>query len=80
MTLSAVESINDSVVDINEFWDVQYEYGDANDYEAAAGWLAFVAVMGMAIEPVIIILRILNISCINKNFLIFGIVVSSCNL
>ena len=80
VTLSAVESINDSVIDINEFWDVQYEYSDANNYEAAAGWLVFVAVMSMAIEPIIIILRFLNISFINQNFLIFGIVVSSCNV
>jgi len=77
VTLSAVESINDSVDDINEFWNVQYEYGDANDYEAAAGWLAFVAVMGMAIESAIIIVRILNVSLVNQNFLIFVIAVSS---
>ena len=52
------------------------EYEDAGDYRAAAGWMIFVAIMGVIIETVIIVIRILNISIINQNFTIFGIAVS----
>ena len=75
VTLSRIESINNNVDAINEDFDFGYEYSDSSDFEAAAGWLVFVAVIGMVIEPAIIILRILNISFVNANFLIFGIVV-----
>ena len=77
VTLSAIEDLNDNIDTLNDRFtgpDVVYE--DSDDYEAAAGWLVFVAVMGMVIEPLIIILRILKIDFINQNFLIFGIVVS----
>ena len=52
------------------------EYEDAGDYRSAAGWMIFVAIMGVIIETVIIVIRILNISFINQNFIIFGIAVS----
>ena len=77
VTLSAIEDLNDNVDTINDrSTRIQVSYDDSDNYEAAAGCLIFVAVMGMVIEPLIIILRILNISFINQNFLIFGIVVS----
>ena len=76
VTLSAIEDLNDNFEVINSRFGVDYEYRDSGDHEAAAGWLVFVAVMGMVIEPLIIILRILNISFVNQNFLIFGIGVS----
>ena len=59
-----------------ELSDNNAEYEDAGDYRAAAGWMIFVAIMGMIIETVIIVIRILNISFINQNFTIFGITVS----
>ena len=77
VTLSAIEDLNDNFDEINRRFNLQFEYEDSDDYEAAAGWLVFVAVIGMVIEPLIIILRILNIGFINQKFLIFGIVVSS---
>ena len=77
VTLSAIEDLNDNIDTYNDmFTGPDIEYEDSDDYEAAAGWLVFVAVMGMVIEPLIIILRILKIDFINQNFLIFGIVVS----
>ena len=77
VTLSAIEDLKDNIDAINERFSTRLEYEDSDDYEAAAGWLVFVAVMGMAIEPLIIIIRILNFSFINQNFLIFGIGVSN---
>ena len=78
VTLSAIEDLNDNIDAINAFFTgVEVRYNDSGDYEAAAGWLVFVAVMGMVIEPLIIILRILNISFINEHFFIFGIAVSN---
>ena len=78
VTLSAIEDLNDKIDTINDrFGSHVVEYEDSDDYEAAAGWLVFVAVMGMAIEPLIAILRMFNISFINQNFLIFGIGVSN---
>ena len=76
VTLSAIEDLNDNIDTINDRFNTQYEYDDSDDYEAAAGWLVFVAVMGMAIESTILIIRILNISVVNQNLLVFGIVVS----
>ena len=78
VTLSTIESVNGSVEELDDDFNIQFEYRDSNDYEAAAGWLVFVAVMGMAIESAIIVLRLLNISFVNTNFLIFGIVVRIC--
>ena len=81
VTLSAIESLEDNIDTINNRARQQLiHYNDSDDYEAAAGWLVFVAVMGMIIESLIIFLRILNISFINQNFLIFGIVVSNYNV
>ena len=81
VTLSAIESLEDNIDTINNRARQQLiHYNDSDDYEAAAGWLVFVAVMGMTIESLIIFLRILNISFINQNFLIFGIVVSNYNV
>ena len=79
VTLSAIEDLNDNVDTINDrSTRIQVSYDDSDNHEAAAGFIIFVAVMGMVIEPLIIILRILSISFINQNFLIilFGIVVS----
>ena len=76
--LSTIENINDSAEALNRDLNFQFEYSDSSDYEAAAGWLVFVAVIGMVVESAIIILRLLNISFVNANFLIFGIVVSIC--
>ena len=80
VTLSAIEDVNDNFDAINSRFGVDYEYRDSDNYEGAAGWLVFVAVMGMVIEPLIIIIRILNVSFINQNFLIFGIGVSNYNV
>ena len=44
-------------------------------YRSAAEWLIFVAVMGLIIQTVIIVIRILNISLINQNFILFGFIV-----
>ena len=78
VTLSAIDDVNENFEAINNlFVTTNYEYRDSDDYEAAAGWLVFVAVMGMVIEPLIIFLRILNISFVNQYFFIFGIGVSN---
>ena len=78
VTLSAIEDLNDNIDTINNRANRQLiNYDDSDDYEAAAGWLVFVAVMGMVIEPLLIIIRILNISYVNQYFLIFGIGVSN---
>ena len=78
VTLSAIEDLNDNIDTVNNRNNRQViNYDDSDDYEAAAGWLVFVAVMGMAIEPLLIIIRILNISYVNQYFLIFGIGVSN---
>ena len=77
VTLSAIEDLKDNIDAINARFRTRLEYEDSDDYEAAAGWLVFVAVMGMAIEPLMIIIRILNISFVNQYFLIFGIGVSN---
>ena len=70
---NAVGNVDDN---INEASDGRREYDNAGDYRSAAGWMIFVAIMGMIIEIVIIIIRILNITIINKNFIIFGFAVS----
>ena len=78
VTLSAIEDLTDNIDMINNRANRQViNYDDSDDYEAAAGWLVFVAVMGMVIEPLIGLIRILNISFVNQNFLIFGIGVSN---
>lgn len=56
--------------------DVGLEYEDADLYESGAGWLIFLAVMCMVIEPIIILVRFLNFSFVNQNFLIFAVIVS----
>jgi len=74
VTLSAISDVEDA---LKEYFGDDREYQDASDYESAAGWLVFVAVMGIIIESLIMFLRILNFSIINEHLLIFGIVVSS---
>ena len=80
VTLQAVEDLNANLETINNRYGVDYESDDAGAYEAAAGWLVFVAVMGMVIEILIIIIRILNIAFINQAFILFGITVSNYNV
>ena len=78
VTLSAIEDTNDAFKEADMVITFRnFKYDDSSDYEAAAGWVVFVAVMGMAIESLIIGVRILNVSFVNQNFTIFGIVVSS---
>ena len=76
VALSAIESINASYEEINRISTRDQSYENSSDYEAAAGWLVFVAVMGMFIESAILVLRLLNISFVNQNFAIFAIAVS----
>ena len=71
---SVVTGALDNIEDVDDDDDV--DVGSLGRYRSAAGWLIFVAVMGMIIETVIIIVRILNISFINQNFIIFGFIVS----
>ena len=80
VTLQAVEDLNANLETINNRYGVDYENDDAGAYEAAAGWLVFVAVMGMVIEILIIVIRILNITFINQAFILFGITVSNYNV
>lgn len=67
---------------VNDFEDYsdrdtnRFDYNEAGDYRAAAGWLIFVGVMGMVVEGAIILLRILNINIINQKFIIFGFMVN----
>ena len=74
----AANAINNVEDDIQEISNGMQEYEDVGDYRSGAGWMIFVAIMGMIIETVIIVIRILNISFINKNFIIFRITVSHC--
>ena len=81
VTLSTLEDLNDNIDTINNRNNREViNYDDSDDYEAAAGWLVFVAVMGMVIEILIIIIRILNITFINQAFILFGITVSNYNV
>ena len=69
-------AIND-VIDAAEDEDIDDgEYNNSGSYRSAAGWLIFVSIMGMLIEMAIIVIRILNVSFINQNFFIFGLIVS----
>ena len=72
----ATNAIN-NIEDIDEDSD-DVTYDNAGRYRSAAGWLIFVAIMGMIIEPIIIIIRILNVYVINQNFILFGFIVSQC--
>ena len=56
--------------------DVDPYDGDRGKYKAAAGWLIFVSVMAIVTESFIIGLRFLNITFLNINFALFGVVVS----
>ena len=71
---SAIDDVEEGVEEVSG----TDEYENAGDYRSAAGWLIFVAVMGIIIEIVIIIIRILNITFISNNCMIFGIAVSHC--
>ena len=70
-------AIDDVEKDVEEVSGIE-EYENAGDYRSAAGWLIFVAIMGVIIEIPIIIIRIINISFISNNCTIFGIAVSQC--
>ena len=74
----AVYAINNVEDDINEMNNRMEEYDSVGNYRSGAGWMIFVAIMGMIVETVIIVIRILNVSIINKNFIIFRIAVSHC--
>lgn len=66
VALASIKGVDDSLNGL---------YVDASLRASGAGWLIFVAVMCIAIELTIIIVRFLNITFVNQYFLIFGIVV-----
>ena len=68
VTLEAIKEIKD-----------RGTYEDSDKYEAAAGWLVFVSVMGMVYEPLVALLRFLNLEILNQPLflMIFSCVVSS---
>jgi len=70
VALNNIRDLDDHPGDINRV------YEDAGLHESGAGWLIFLAVMCMVIEPLIILIRFLNVAIVNENFLIFAIVVS----
>ena len=72
MICAAVALANIKELDDND----RDEYEDADLHESGAGWLIFLAVMCMGIEPIIILVRFLNFSFVNQNFLIFAVIVS----
>lgn len=63
-------------VRINDVDDIDPFDKDRGRYEAAAGWLIFVSVMGIVTESFIVVARFLNISVVNKNFSLIGVTVS----
>ena len=74
VTLSAIEDVEDQA---------SVRYQDTDKYESAAGWLVFVSVMGMIYEPLVILLRFLNLEIFNQKFIYFmiaGCIVSSINI
>ena len=73
----AASAIDDVEEDLEEVSGGD-EYENVGDYRSAAGWMIFIAIMGIIIETLIIIIRILNISIINNNCITFGIIVSFC--
>ena len=76
--MSALDDLTDNIDMINDRAGRQrIDYNDSDDYEAAAACLVFLAVMGMAIESLAIILRILNVSLINQYFPLFEVGVSN---
>ena len=74
VTLGAVSSAEDNADRLN---DGRTDSVDFGKYRSAAGWMLFVAIMGMIIEPSLILVRFLNVEIVNKNFLLFGFVVSN---
>ena len=82
MICAAVVSgaVNSAEDNIEEASDGREEYDNAGSYRSAAGWLIFVAIMAMIIETAVIIIRILNISFIRLNGIIFRLTVSHYNL
>ncbi|XP_065914386.1 uncharacterized protein [Dysidea avara] len=64
VTLSAIEDVEDQA---------SVRYQDTDKYESAAGWLVFVSVMGMIYEPLVILLRFLNLEIFNQKFIYFMI-------
>ena len=75
VTLQALSSAEDNV-DTLGIQDKHFD--NVSDYRSAAGWMLFVAIMGMIIEPSLILLRFLNVEIINQNFVLLGFVVSNC--
>jgi len=71
VTLGAISSAEDNADILND------DYADdVSNNRSGAGWMLFVAIMGMIIEPSLILLRFLNVEIINKNFMLFGLIVS----
>ena len=75
----AVNDVEDNLEDVESSDNIDDEF-NAGSYRSAAGWLIFVAIMAMIIEIAVIIIRILNISFIRLNGIIFRITVSYCYL
>lgn len=69
----------EAIADVQDWFDmIRQDYENAGSYRSAAGWLVFVAVLGMLYEPAVAAIRFLNVEIINQNFMIIGIVVSTC--
>jgi len=69
----------EAIADVQDRFDmIRQDYENAGSYRSAAGWLVFVAVLGMLYEPAVAAIRFLNVEIINQNFMIIGIVVSTC--
>ena len=48
---------------------------DRDRYGAVSGWMIFVSVMGIVTEGFIVVSRFLNLSIVNKNFALIGVMV-----
>jgi len=60
---------------IDDVDDIDPFEKDRDRYEAAAGWLIFVSVMGIVIGSSIVIVRFLNVLVVNRKFSFFGLMV-----
>ena len=72
VTASAIDDVEEDLEEVSD----SDEYENIGDYRSAAGWMIFIAIMGIIIETLIIVICILNISIINNNCITFGIIVS----
>jgi len=61
-----------AIVDIEN----EVDYEDSGLYMSGAGWLIFVAIMGITLQSAIGIIHVFDISCVNENFVMFSILVS----